>query len=103
MTFNLLRAALLATVTACWTSVAGAAEEHNPVAREPRVAAATQSLGVIVKLRKNAEGSALLKLATGTDRALALARRTGLVMTLKREISESLLANTVELKGASAD
>jgi serine protease len=103
MTLNPLRAALLAIVTACWAPMAGAAEEYNPVAREPRVASSTQSVAVIVKLRKNGDGSVLLKLSAGTDRVAALAKRTGLTMTLKREISEAMLANTIELQGASAD
>src|SRR5688572_3682804 len=72
-----------------------AADEYNPVAREQPQLASPATLGVIVKLRKNAAGSVLMKLSSGTDRVVTLAKRTGLAMTLKREISETLLANTI--------
>ena len=81
-------------------SIAG---EFNPVAREPRQAPSAETLGVIVKLRGNAAGAAIMKLSAGADRTAALAKRTGLAMSLKREISDALLASTIELGSASAD
>jgi serine protease len=95
----LLNAAVCSLI-ACF---AAAATEHNPVAREPRSAASNESLAVIVKLRKNAAGMTLMKLSTSPDRVVALAKRTGLTMSLNRQISDSLLANSVELQGGSAD
>lgn len=79
------------------------AEEFNPVAHEPPQAEATQSLDVIVKLRKQDAGGSLTKLSGGTERVAALAKRTGLAMSLRREISALMLANTLELRGLSAD
>lgn len=80
------------------------AEEYNPVAHEPRSAAAPEArtLSVIVKLRKTGAGASLMKLSTGADRVTALAKRTGLAMSLRREISDAMLANTIELQGSSA-
>jgi serine protease len=83
---------------------AGAAEtEFNPVAREPRHATAHDTAGVIFKLRGGPAGASLMKLSTGTERIEALSKRTGLDMSLKREISGSLLATTVDLGDASPD
>ncbi len=53
-----------------------------------------QTWDVIVKLRKDGAGAAIAKLSNGTDRTAALAKRTGLALGLKREISESMLAST---------
>ena len=97
---RLLIAALL-SIAIARSSTASAASEHNPVAHEPRNFETT-SLGVIVKLRKDGDGAAIAKLATGTERTLALAKRTGLALGLKREISDSMLASIVELEDASA-
>lgn len=78
------------------------ATEHNPVAHEPRTEADAARMPVIVKLRKNVAGTQLAKLSTGADRTRALASRTGLKLTLHREISEWMLADSVELGSASA-
>ena len=86
---------------AAFTTIATAGE-YNPVSHEPRAAASTARFGVIVKLRKDGAGAAIAKLATAADRTTALAKRTGLEMGLKREISDSMLANTVDLKDANA-
>jgi serine protease len=80
-----------------------AASEHNPVAHEPRLQPESQSLAVIVKLRKNSPGMTLMKLSSGTDRVTTLAKRTGLALRFTREISDSLLANAIELNGASPE
>ena len=45
-------------------------------------------LAVIVKLRGDGAGAAIAKLANGADRTAALAKRTGLALSLKREISD---------------
>lgn len=95
---------LLPLVAAALLRVDGsAAAEYNPVAHEPPQAVSSQSLGVIVRLRKNSEGAALMKLSSGTDRVAALAKRTGLGLNLRREISDQMLANAIDLHGADAD
>src|SRR5689334_16632894 len=103
MPSQLLNATLLCALVTCAATGVHAATEYNPVAHEPRPASATQSLGVILKLRKNAEGAALMKAGGGPDRVAALSKRTGLAMSLKREISDAMLANVVELRGATPD
>jgi serine protease len=75
--------------------------EFNPVTHEPRDAATSATVGVIFKLRRDGAGAAIAKLAAGTDRIQALAKRTGLGMNLRREISDTMLASTVELTDAS--
>jgi serine protease len=87
---------------AAW-SAAAADTEFNPVAREPRAAANAASVGVIFKLRADGDGAAIAKLATGVDRAQAVAKRTGLGMSLRREISGTMLAGIVELGEANPD
>ena len=83
------------------SAVSSAADtEFNPVAREPRQAA-NETTGVIFKLRGDGAGASIAKLSGGGDRVQAVAKRTGLAMTLKREISTTLLASTVELSDAS--
>jgi serine protease len=82
--------------------VVAADGEFNPVAQQPRARESTSALGVIVKLRKDGAGASLAKLASGTDRATALAKRTGLALAFKRDISDTLLASRVELGDASA-
>src|SRR5215216_1448998 len=71
--------------------------EHNPVAREPRAAMATRTLPVIVKLKSDGSGAAIAKLSNGGARATELSKRTGLTLAFKREISERLLASSIEL------
>ena len=98
-----LMASILLTIAIAQMPGALAASEHNPVAHEPRGRETpANNLGVIVKLRKDGAGAAISKLADGTDRAAALAKRTGLALGLKREISGSMLAGTVELRDVSA-
>ncbi len=71
------------------------ADEFNPVLREPKVSEAQGGFDVIVKLRSGPASSAAQKLSA-SDRGAALASRTGLVMKLRREISDSLLASQVD-------
>jgi serine protease len=96
---------VLAAVTAAAAlhATAFGATEYNPVSHEPRAASAATTLDVIVKLRSDGAGAAIAKLATGADRTTALARRTGLKLSLKREISDSMLASSIELDGLSSD
>ncbi len=97
-----LMALLLLSIAVAQSTAAQAASEHNPVAHETRVQEAPTSLGVIVKLRKDAAGATIAKLGNAADRTAALAKRTGLTLGLKREISDLMLASTVELADASA-
>jgi serine protease len=86
----------LLTSIAAWAASA-ADTEFNPVAREPANSQTTASVGVIFKLRPDGAGASISKLSTGSDRTRAIAKRTGLGMSLRREISEQLIATTVEL------
>jgi len=94
--------AALLLVALAQSGVAVADSEFNPVAQQPQVGESPATLGVIVKLRKDGAGAAISKLASGTDRTTALAKRTGLALAFKRDISDSLLASSVELGDASA-
>ena len=86
-------------VTLAWPLLV-ASQEHNPVTREPaRVAVSVAaSTPVIVKLRS---GSAVERgtVAKQTHDQLnaIIASRTGLKLTLRREISDSLISTTVDL------
>ncbi|MEO8061958.1 MAG: S8 family serine peptidase [Pseudomonadota bacterium] len=98
------RIATLAVLLAV-QAIATAAPEHNPVAHESR----TESdgveggkLAVIVKLRRNPAGASLAKLSSGSDRASALSGRTGLKISFNREISDSMLASSVDVAETSA-
>jgi serine protease len=96
-------AAVATTVLLTMATLCGPARadgEYNPVARPPDAQSAPQlptSLGVIVKLREETTSSAAGKLANGVDRTVALAKRTGLALTLRREISARLVASSVDL------
>lgn len=96
-----LMIAVLLSIAIMQSPTASAASEYNPVAREPRNSPITR-LGVIVKLRTDGDGAAIAKLATGNERTAALAKRMGLALDLRREISDSMLAGTIELEDASA-
>jgi len=95
--------AVLVTLATLTAAAATAAPEFNPVAHEPRAVMSDGRVGVIVKLRKDGAGAVFAKLASGSDRTDALARRTGLAMSLKREISASMLASIVDIRDASPD
>ena len=79
---------LLVCIAALTASAADT--EFNPVAREPRNASTAASVGVIFKLRADGAGASIAKLSTGSDRTQAIAKRTGLGMTLRREISAAM-------------
>ena len=74
----------LLSLIAVMSAIPVTAEEYNPVPRQPRSADSTQTLAVIVKLRKNAAGATLTKMG-GSDRVAALSKRTGLALSLKRQ------------------
>lgn len=90
----------LSLLAAAAFQAAGADREYNPVAHEPRAARAEVELAVIVKFR--ATGDATRKLSTGAERATALAKRTGLDLGHKRDISDEMIAARVDLDGADA-
>ncbi len=102
MHMHSLKAAVLSTVLLTMCAAAFADTEYNPVAREP-VQVPDASLAVIVKLRSEGAGAAMAKLTNGVDRTAALAKRTGLALQFRREISERMLAGKIELRGASAE
>jgi len=57
---------------------------------------------VIVKLRSDGAGAAMAKLSNGTSRTEALAKRTGLALQFRREISDRMMAGNIELSDLSA-
>jgi serine protease len=79
------------------------AGESNPVRHEPALADAAASFDVIVKLRDNDQVPGAFKISPANDRAVALAKRTGVDVRLRRQISETMLASHVELAGASRE
>jgi len=92
---------LAATATFSWPMLLVAAE-HNPVAHESRQPEAPSRLDVIVKLKPEAS-AAIQKATTAVDRGAALAKRTGLDVELRREISSLMLATRIELGDANAE
>jgi serine protease len=97
---QLIGLAVLATAAALQAAV-GAESEFNPVAHEPSAARADPDLAVIVKLRAGSPAAALTKLTNGADRTAALAKRTGLSLRHKRDISDLMMATRIELDGSS--
>jgi serine protease len=91
---NLAALAAGAALLAAQVSVGA---EYNPVARQAPSQPDTASLQVIVKLRPEGGSSGTHKLTSSTDRSLALAKRTGLALKLRRDISEQLIATQIEL------
>ncbi len=85
--------AILATLVALHAPSLRAAGEYNPVAHAPRVQD-TESVGFIVKLRPSSPVNGSQKLGSTADRSVALAKRTGLTLELRREISPSMIATT---------
>jgi serine protease len=81
------------------TPLLAADQEHNPVSRQPRqLEAGDAHLDLIVKLRSGDASGEFMKLATGPARIHGLAKRTGLTLALRREISDRMLAARVDLK-----
>ena len=103
MHFHSLKAAALAVVmlTMC-APAAMAATEFNPVARQPAIHEAAAQLAVIVKLRRDGAGAAMAKMSNGATRTEALAKRTGLALQFRREISDHMLAGNIEIGAAGA-
>ncbi|HEY5972266.1 MAG TPA: S8 family serine peptidase, partial [Pseudoxanthomonas sp.] len=64
---------------------------------------ATASLDLIVKLRSDTQAAGISKASTVTNRSMSLAKRTGVDLQLKRQISDTMLASHVELAGASRE
>jgi serine protease len=96
-------AALLAAA-ALQAVIAARAAEFNPVAHEPRTRPETASLDVLIKLRPEVSGGTAQKLSSPVSaRSEALARRTGLAVQLKREISDRLVATHIELADRDPD
>jgi serine protease len=77
----------------------GIAQEHNPVAREPRPASVSvpTSATVIVKLRADAPGTTTLSKQSRDQLNSRIASRTGLKLELRREISDSMVSASVDL------
>jgi serine protease len=105
MRMNSFNAVVLGSVL-CWMPCLSASPkpEDNPVARQPTSSNSGNSantLPIIVKLRRDGAGDAMNKLVNGSDRVALLAKRTGVALSLKREISDSLIASTVELRDSS--
>ena len=98
---QLLGLAVLGAVAALQLATS-AVPEHNPVAQEPRAIQAETRLDVIVKLRTDNSSDAVAKRATGADRTAALAKRTGLDLTHKRDVSDLMIASHIELGDSNA-
>ena len=79
------------------------ADEFNPVRHEPAIQDANASLDLIVKLRSQTQVAGISKASNVTDRSMSLAKRTGVAIQLKRQISDTMLASHVELAGASRE
>src|SRR5512147_2099068 len=98
------RMAALLAAAALQAVIAARAAEVNPVAHEPRTRPETASLDVLIKLRPEISGGAAQKLSSPVSaRSEALARRTGLAVQLKREISDRLVATHIELADRDPD
>jgi serine protease len=106
MHMSSLKTAVLGIVLLSMSCVlpASADTEYNPVARQPSSSTAGSGarVPVIVKLRGDGAGAAMRKLSNSSDRVSLLARRTGVGLRLRREISDSLIASTVDLQDSSA-
>ena len=79
------------------------AAESNPVAHEAHATTQAASLDVLIKLRPETSSGTPQKLGNQASRSQALARRTGLDVQLKSEISEHLMATHIELADRDPD
>jgi serine protease len=85
-------------------AIAARAAESNPVTHAPHTLPVTASLDVLIKLRAEVTSSSIQKLATqASSRSAALARRTGLVVQLRREVSDRLMATHIDLADRDPD
>jgi serine protease len=92
-------AALL--IVAVWIAASvSPAAEFNPVPRSP-ASADDAELGLIVKLRADVAGAASQKISSGADRGAALAKRTGLGLEFRREISTRMMSMNLAPSGQS--
>ena len=91
------RLAILATLVALNAPLALAAGEYNPVVRTLPADSTATTLGVIVKLRASSN-TASQKLANLATRSQGLAKRTGIAIQLKREISDSMMATSLDAR-----
>jgi serine protease len=99
------RMAAVLAVAVLQAAIVAHSAEFNPVAREPRTPPQAASLDVLIKLRAESS-SGVRKLSspsTMSDRSVALARRTGLTVELKREISDQLMATRIDLADRDQD
>jgi serine protease len=93
MHMNSFKAAIVSFVL-CATAQA----EHNPVAHPPRSSTVTADRGlpVIIKVRQAGIGGAMGKSTNAATRVAALSKRTGLALSLRREISAALIAGSID-------
>lgn len=95
------RMAAVLAVALLQAAIAASAAEFNPVTHERRTPAVAASLDVLIKLRAEVT-TGTQKLGNPASRSEALARRTGLAVQLKREVSERLMASHIELADRDA-
>ena len=78
--------------------------ESNPVAHEARTPPGSASLDVLIKLRPEVSGGSARKLsAQQSSRSVELARRTGVAIQLRREVSDRLVATHIDLVDGDPD
>jgi len=98
------RMAALLAAAVLQAAIVATAAEFNPVAHEPRTTPQAASLDVLIKLRAEVSAGSVQKLGNpNSSRSEALARRTGLAVQLKREISDRLVATHIELADRDPD
>jgi serine protease len=90
--YRFSRLAALLFVAALSAASVVTAAEFNPVAVSPRTAPDETGLGLIVKLRAASSAAVSQKLGSGGDRGAALAKRTGVPMEVRREISAAMMS-----------
>jgi serine protease len=98
------RMAAVLAVAVLQAVIAAHAAESNPVSHAPRTPPGIASLDVLVKLRPDVASGLVQKLATqNSSRSVALAKRTGLAVQLRREISDRLMATHIDLVDGDPD
>lgn len=97
------RMAAWLAATVLQAAIVANAAEFNPVAHEAHATAQTASLDVLIKLRPEVATGGVQKLGNPSSRSQALARRSGLALQLKREISDRLVASHIELADGDPD
>ena len=89
-------------VAALQAAIAAQAAESNPVVRQPHTSVGAASLDVLIKLRPELFNGGVQKLGNQASRSEALARRTGLTVQLRRQISDRLVATHIDLADRDA-